>query len=134
MPDLLNLEKARKELDQKDLKTIERETALTWGGRAAASYECSLEDAGGDQAEAMRCFWEGETYRAEALEHAAMTEDGRFLERITAEVEAYRARARDALVKAGHAAVQGGRTPRGQRPAQGQTEARRAKGERVVNE
>jgi hypothetical protein len=119
MADLLNVEKARKELDQKDLQTIERETAITWGGRAAASYECALEDNGDDHAEAMRCFWEGETYRAEALEHAAMTEDGRFLERITTEVEAYRAKARNALVGAGHAYVQGGRTPRGQRPANG---------------
>ena len=119
MPALLNLEKARKELDEKDLLTIERETALTWGGRAAASYECSLEDAGSDHPEAMRCFWEGETYRAEALEHAAMTEDSRLLERITAEIEAYRAKARDALVTAGHESVQGGRTPRRKRPAAG---------------
>jgi predicted DNA binding protein len=133
MPDLLNVDKARKELDQKDLQTIERETALTWGGRAAASYACSLEDSGSDHAEAMRCFWEGETYRAEALEHAAMTEDPRLLERLTTEIESYRAKARDALVRAGHAFVQGGRTPRGQRPAQGPAESRPAKGERVVN-
>lgn len=124
MPDLLNLDKARKELDQKDLQTIERETALTWGGRAAASYECSLEDSGSDHAEAMRCFWEGETYRAEALEHAAMTEDARLLERITTEIEAYRAKARNALVQAGHAAVEGGRTPRGQRPSAAKADAR----------
>jgi predicted DNA binding protein len=134
MPDLLNVAKARKEIDQKDLQTIERETALTWGGRAAASYQCSLEDSGQDHAEAMRCFWEGETYRAEAVEHAAMTEDPRLLERLTTEIEAYRAKARNALVQAGHDAVQGGRTPRGQRPAQGQAEARHGKGERVVNE
>ncbi|HJQ93617.1 MAG TPA: hypothetical protein VJ874_04955, partial [Candidatus Thermoplasmatota archaeon] len=75
MPDLLDLDKAKKELDSKDLLTIERETALTWGGRAAASYACVLEEP--DHAERMRCFWEGETYRAEAVEHAAMTEDAR---------------------------------------------------------
>jgi|ERR1041385_4023977 hypothetical protein len=131
MPDLLNVAKARKELDQKDLQTIERETALTWGGRAAASYECSLEDAGDDRAEAMRCFWEGETYRAEALEHAAMTEDARLLERVATEIEAYRAKARDELVKAGHAFIQGGRTPRGPRPANA---SQRVKGEPAINE
>ena len=99
--------------------TIERDTAITWGGRAAASYECSLEEGESDHAEAMRCFWEGETYRAEAVEHAAMTEDARFVERIASEVEEYRAEAREALVKAGHAFVEGSRTPkssRGQRP------------------
>jgi predicted DNA binding protein len=116
---LLDVAKARKELDQKDLLTIERDTALTWGGRAAASYECSLQDSASDHAEAMQCFWEAETYRAEAVEHAAMTEDARFVERITTEIESYRAKARKALVDAGHAWVEGSRTPkaaRGQRP------------------
>lgn len=115
MPALLDVEKARKEIDQKDLLTIERDTALTWGGRAAASYECSVEDGADDHAEAMRCFWEAETYRAEAVEHAAMTEDARFVERITAEIESYRAKARTALVEAGHAYVEGNRTPKAQR-------------------
>lgn len=119
MPALLDLGKARKELDSKDLLTIERETALTWGGRAAASYD--LVDEEEDHAEQMRCFWEAETYRAEAVEHAAMTEDARFVERLTVEIEGHRAKARDLLLKAGHAFVKGSRTPkakRGQRPAQ----------------
>ena len=119
MPGLLDVDKARKEIDSKDLLTIERDTALTWGGRAAASYECSLVD-GDDHAEAMRCFWEAETYRAEAVEHAAMTEDARFVERLTTEIEAYRAKARTALLEAGHAFVAGNRTPkasRGMRPS-----------------
>lgn len=117
MPDLLDLAKARKELESKDLLQIERDTALTWGGRAAASYAFVLEEP--DHAERMRCFWEAETYRAEAVEHAAMTEDARFVERVTTEIEAHRARARDALLKEGHGFVQGNRTPkagRGMRP------------------
>jgi len=114
MPDLLDLAKARKELEAKDLPAIERETALTWGGRAAASYAFVLEEP--DHAEAMRCFWEGETYRGEAIEHAAMTEDARFLERLTVEVEGHRAKARDLLLAAGHEFVQGGRTPKVSRP------------------
>jgi hypothetical protein len=118
MPHLLDVDKAKKELEAKDLLTIERETALTWGGRAAASYSCVLEEE--DHAERMRCFWEGETYRGEAIEHAAMTEDAGFLERLTIEVEGHRAKARDLLLAAGHEFVAGNRTPkakRGDRPA-----------------
>ena len=114
MPHLLDVDKAKKELEAKDLLTIERETALTWGGRAAASYVFVLEEP--DHAEAMRCFWEAETYRGEAIEHAAMTEDARFLERLAAEVEGHRAKARDLLLAAGHDFVQGGRTPKANRP------------------
>ena len=113
MPDLLDVGKAKKELEAKDLLTIERETALTWGGRAAASYSCVLEEE--DHAERMRCFWEAETYRGEAIEHAAMTEDARFVERLTTEVEAHRARARDLLLAAGHEFVAGSRTPKSMR-------------------
>lgn len=116
MPDLLDLPKARKELETKDLLTIERETALTWGGRAAASYGFVLEE--GDHAERMRCFWEAETYRGEAVEHAAMTEDSRFVERLTTEIEGHRAKARELLLAAGHEFVQGSRTPKASRPPQ----------------
>jgi hypothetical protein len=114
MPGLLDVDKARKELEEKDLLTIERETAKTWGARAAASYLGALEDP--DHAEQMRCFWEAETYRAEAIEHAAMAEDARFVERLTVEVEAYRSKARAHLLGAGHAFVEGNRTPKMRRP------------------
>jgi len=113
MAHLLDLEKARKELASKDLQTIERDTAITWGGRAGASYANVLDEE--DHSEGMRWFWEAETYRAEAIEHAAMTEDARFLERLTLEVESHRAKAREHLVQAGHVYVQGGRTPSAQR-------------------
>ncbi|MFA5944108.1 MAG: hypothetical protein WC876_06555 [Candidatus Thermoplasmatota archaeon] len=113
MPDLLDLAKAKRELESKDLLTIERDTALTWGGRAGASYQCVLEEE--DHAERMRCFWEAETYRAEAVEHAAMTEDAKFVERLTAEIETHRALARALLLKAGHDFVQGNRTPKAKR-------------------
>jgi hypothetical protein len=110
MPDLLDLGKARKELEEKDLLTIERETAKTWGGRAAVSYAFVQEE--GDHTEQMRCFWEAETYRAEAVEHAAMTEDAGFLAAILKEIEGHRGKARRTLVEAGHAFVQGSRTPK----------------------
>ena len=95
MPGLLDVAKAKKEIAAKEMAHIERETALTWGARAAASYECALvvEDIHGR----LRCFWEAETYRSEALEHAAMTEDVRFLERLIVEIEGYRSKARDSL-------------------------------------
>lgn len=95
MPGLLDLPKARKEIAAKEMVQIERDTAIAWGGRAAASYECAMvvEDIHGR----LQCFWEAENYRQEALEHAAMTEDLRFLERLMVEVEAYRAKARDRL-------------------------------------
>lgn len=114
MPSLLDVDKARKELEEKDLLTIERETAKTWGGRAAASYLGALEDP--DHAEQMRYFWEAETYRAEAIEHAAMAEDAGFVERLTVEIESYRAKARGHLLQAGHAFVEGNRTPKLRRP------------------
>ena len=92
---MLDVAKARKEIAAKEMAAIERDTALTWGARAAASYECALvvEDIHGR----LQCFWEAENYRQEALEHAAMTEDVRFLERLLVEVESYRSKARDAL-------------------------------------
>jgi hypothetical protein len=95
MAGLLDVAKAKKEIAAKEMLQIERDTALTWGARAAASYDNArvVEDIHGR----LQCFWEAETYRAEALEHAAMTEDVGFLETVRTEIEAYRARARDAL-------------------------------------
>ena len=122
MPDLLDLDKAKRELEAKDLLTIERETALTWGGRAAASYGFVLTEE--DHAEAMRCFWEAETYRGEAVEHAAMTEDADFVAQLTLEVEGHRARARELLLAAGPEFVQGNRTPAAHRGARPMTQPR----------
>lgn len=95
MPGMLDVAKAKKEIAAKQMSAIERDTALTWGARAAASYECALvvEDIHGR----LQCFWEAENYRQEALEHAAMTEDLQFVGRLLAEVEGYRSKARMAL-------------------------------------
>jgi N-methylhydantoinase A/oxoprolinase/acetone carboxylase beta subunit len=70
---MLDAKKARKELAKKTLEDIEHETAITWGSRAVASYQLAHEARGA--ADAVRRFAEGETYRQEALEHAAMVED-----------------------------------------------------------
>ena len=70
---LLDVTAARKELRQKTLLDIERATALTWGGRAAASFLLATEAK--DPKERLQRLQDGENYRQEALEHAAMTED-----------------------------------------------------------
>ncbi len=105
---MLDITKARDELRRTTLLDIERATALTWGGRAAASYTLVLEER--DAGKRIQRFWEGEGYRQEALEHAAMTEDFDFLEELSDEVEAARARARPVLglpatAPVGHAAA-----------------------------
>ncbi len=96
---MLDVAKAVKELASKDMLTIERDTALTWGARAAASYSCVLAE--DDHSVHMRCFWEGENYRQEALEHAAMTEDVGFIGAIMKEIEGYRSKARSTLHREG---------------------------------
>jgi hypothetical protein len=87
----LDVEKGLEELRSKQMIDIERATAITWGGRAAASFRLALEaDKLGQQ---VRHLYEGENYRQEALEHAAMTEDLEFFERVAREIEEYRKKA-----------------------------------------
>lgn len=96
---LIDIEKGLKELGEKTIRDIERATSITWGGRAAASYRLSREATA--VPERLKRFYEGETYRGEALEHAAMTEDGgALLRNVHDEVEAERAPALEALKKA----------------------------------
>ncbi len=93
---MLDVEKGLAELKAKSLVEIEKATAMTWGGRAAASYLLAHRAAA--KAERLRRFYEGENYRQEALEHAAMAEDGgRLLLQIHDEVEAHRRRALEGL-------------------------------------
>lgn len=93
---VIDVQKGLDELKQKTLVDIERATAQTWGGRAAASYQLATQADG--MAERFRHFYEGENYRQEALEHASMAEDGgKLLMQVHDEVEAYRRRAMEAL-------------------------------------
>ncbi len=95
MPNI-DIEKGLKELREKSIVEIERATAITWGGRAAASFRLSREAA--TPAQRVQRFHDGETYRGEAMEHAAMAEDGGALLRaIHDEVEAERGPAQEAL-------------------------------------
>jgi|GEM_PF-2973599 len=84
----IDVVKGLKELREKQMLQIERETAKTWGGRAAASFQLAIEAA--KLGERVRHLYEGENYRQEALEHAAMTEDLEFLQDVAEEIEDYR--------------------------------------------
>ncbi len=92
---MLDLSKAREELKKTSLETIERNTATTWGGRAAASYSFCLEET--DAARRMERYWEAENFRQEALEHGAMAEDMAFFQDLHAELEQHRRKARTAV-------------------------------------
>ncbi len=96
---MLDVAKASKELAEKSMIEIERATALTWGGRAAASYTRCVE--AGDNALGLQRFWEGETYRGEALEHAAMVEEDALVSELRREIETYRSKAKKTLTSQG---------------------------------
>ena len=113
MAALLDADKARKELETKDLLRVERDTAVTWGGRAAACYQ-KVVDAK-DHGDQMKAYIDAENYRSEALEHAAQAEDPGLLEQVINEIDEFRVRARDVLFMAGDqepAQPQGGRPSR----------------------
>src|SRR5688572_20891634 len=88
----INVEEGLKELRSKQMIQIERETAIKWGGRAAASFRLAIE--AGKLGERVRHLYEGENYRQEALEHASMTEDFEFMQDIAEQIEEHR---KDAL-------------------------------------
>lgn len=81
---MLDLAAARKELQSKTLLDIERATALTWAGRAAACLDLAHEAV--DPKLQMQRRMEAENYRQEAIEHAAMTEDIPFLQDVVTQI------------------------------------------------
>lgn len=87
---MLDLAAAREELLSKSLLDIERATAITWAGRAAACLDLAHENET-RQGRSVR-LREAENYRQEAIEHAAMTEDIPFLQAIIAEIDAHKTR------------------------------------------
>ncbi len=107
----LDLAKAREELLSKTILDIERATAITWAGRAAACFDLAHE-AETRQGRQVRLM-EAENYRQEALEHAAMTEDIPFLQGILQEVDAHKTRREQQHPLPG--------AGRGERPAGGRT-------------
>lgn len=85
MTGLFDIDRSKDELEGKTIEDIERATALTWGGRAAAAFQLAVE--ADDLDERRRLLMDGENYRQEALEHAAMTEDWGFLREVADELD-----------------------------------------------
>lgn len=57
------------ELHHKTIEDVQRETATTWAGRAAAAYHLYV------QSGQLRFLLDAEEYHHEALEHAALVEN-----------------------------------------------------------
>jgi len=87
---MLNVEEALKELSQKNLNQIQKETAIKWASRACASFQNCLSEEG---AKKMVCWSVGEEFAHEAVEHAALVEGEDMVSVIKQELEPYRDRA-----------------------------------------
>lgn len=88
----LKLDKAKKELKEKSYLEIQKSTAWTWASRAAVSYDLSIEEK--DSHRKVALFMVAEEYHHEAIEHAALYEDGGdLLKKVDADLEPYRDRA-----------------------------------------
>jgi hypothetical protein len=85
-PSSLNLDKGDKDVSEKSLSDIQKETAWTWASRAAACYEKLAKT--GD----WKWKTDAEEYRHEAVEHAALIGDSHphVLEEIHKSLEKYR--------------------------------------------
>lgn len=95
---MLDVAAARKELESKTLLDIERATADTWAGRAAACYDLAHDAK--DDATRTRRLEEAMNYRQEAIEHAAMTEDIPFLQGLITEIRKHQRTSGSATGKA----------------------------------
>lgn len=70
----LNVPKALEEVQSKSTEEINRDTAYTWGSRAAACFE--LAEKANDEKEKDRLLARALDFRHESLEHASLVEDG----------------------------------------------------------
>ena len=91
---MLNVEEALQELGQKSLNDIQKETAVKWASRAAASFQNCLSETGTKK---MVCWSVGEEYAHEAVEHAALVEGEDMVSVIKQELEQYRQAAAQSL-------------------------------------
>lgn len=76
----LNVTAATAELRSNSILEIERATALQWGARAVAAFQLAAQS--DDPSINRRWLLDGESYRQEAIEHAAQTEDFSFLKHL----------------------------------------------------
>jgi len=92
----LKIDKAKEELKEKSYLEIQKQTAWTWASRAAASYELAIAEK--DLHRKVSIFQVAEEYHHEAIEHAALYEDGgKLLSKVDKELEVYRDKATDDL-------------------------------------
>lgn len=87
---MIDLNKARQELGEKNLQQIQTETAWTWASRAAVSFENCLVAKGSKK---LACWSIGEEYYHEALEHAALVEGEDVIGQVKKELEPYHEKA-----------------------------------------
>ena len=87
---MLDLEKAKKELSEKNLQQIQTETAWTWASRSAVSFENCLTAEGSKK---LACWSIGEEYYHEALEHAALVEGEDVIGQVKQALEPYHEKA-----------------------------------------
>ncbi len=89
---MLKVKEAREELSGKSYLEIQKETAIKWASRAAASYDLAIEEK--DIHRKVAVFQVAEEYHHEAIEHAALYEDGGdLLNKVDKELEPFRERA-----------------------------------------
>jgi hypothetical protein len=96
---VLDIKKAKEELKEKSYLEIQRQTAITWASRAAASYNLCAEEK--DVRRKVAIYQIAEEYCHEGVEHAALCEDhGKLLAELEKELDPHRDAAADSLDKA----------------------------------
>jgi hypothetical protein len=87
---MLDLDKAREELSQKNMDQIQKDTAYTWASRAIICYENCLSANGVSQL----AWWSlAEEYANESKEHSALVSNEDVLSQIKKEIEPYQEKA-----------------------------------------
>lgn len=87
---MIDLDKARTELSQKNMDQIQKETAYTWASRAIVCYENCLNAKGAQQL----AWWSlAEEYGTEAKEHSALVENEDVVSQIKKELTPYQEKA-----------------------------------------
>src|SRR5665213_2786865 len=73
-------EEAAKELDEKSLKDIQKETAMKWADRAEEAYKKAIDE------KSVKWLLESEELFHEAIEHSSLSEDLATFEKIRAKL------------------------------------------------
>lgn len=81
---MMDVEKAKQELQQKTLQQIQRDTALSWGARTMAVIEFS--DQAKSQTELLHWMVDAHEYYHEALEHGALVDEPGFFDNLKKEI------------------------------------------------